>query len=120
MKPETVAPPFCRILTVTWGTCGSRSATAIVSPSARPSPSIAPPTIPPRPYGSTTARIIPHRVLPSASAASFSPGGVCANTSRTTDATIGTTINATTMPAMNIEPVRRAPGSVAKIGIHPK
>ena len=36
-------------------------ATAIVSPSARPSPSIEPPMMPPRPNGRTTARIIPQR-----------------------------------------------------------
>ena len=29
MKPETVAPPFCRILIEIVGTCGSSSATAI-------------------------------------------------------------------------------------------
>ena len=62
--------------------------------------------MPPRPYGSTTVRIIPHRVPPSASAASFSPGGVCENTSRTTAVTIGSTISDTTMPAMKIDPVR--------------
>ena len=34
----------------------------MVSPSARPRPSIVPPMIPPRPYGSTTERIMPQRV----------------------------------------------------------
>ncbi len=65
-------------------------------------------------------RIIPQRVPPSASAASFSPGGVCVNTSRVTAATIGSTISDTTMPAMNIDPVSSAPSSVRKIGIQPK
>ncbi len=49
MKPETVAPPFWRILIETAGTWGSSRATAMVSPSARPRPSIEPPMMPPRP-----------------------------------------------------------------------
>ncbi len=65
-------------------------------------------------------RIIPHLVPPRARAASFSPGGVCANTARQMDATIGTHINETTMPAMNMELRRLAPFVVLKIGIHPK
>ena len=77
--------------------------TAIVSPRARPRPSIEPPTMPPRPNGSTTERIIPHFVPPSASAPSRSPGGACAKTSRMTAVAIGITITATTVPAMNVE-----------------
>ena len=79
------------------------SVTAIVSPSARPSPSIEPPMMPPRPNGSTTVLITPHFVPPSASAPSFSPGGACENTSRMTAVQIGTIMSATTMPAMNVE-----------------
>src|SRR5690606_11221809 len=45
-------------------------ATAIVSPSARPSPSIVPPITPGAPKGRTAVRIISHRVAPSARAAS--------------------------------------------------
>ena len=81
------------------------SSTAIVSPSARPRPSIVPPMMPPRPNGSTTVRIMPHRVAPSASAASRSPSGACANTSRITAQASGITIIATASPAMNAEPV---------------
>ena len=44
--------------------------TAIVSPSARPSPRIMPPMMPERAYGSTASQIISQRVAPSASAAS--------------------------------------------------
>ena len=77
----------------------------MVSPSARPRPSIVPPMMPPRPNGSTTARTIPQRVAPSARAASFSPGGVCENTSRITEHAIGRTIIATAMPAMNALPM---------------
>src|SRR5262249_24119646 len=79
------------------------SATAIVSPSARPSPSIEPPMIPPRPKGSTTERIMPHRAAPSASAPSYSPGGVWENTSRITDVAMGSTISDTTTPAMKFD-----------------
>ena len=42
------------------------SVTAMVSPSARPRPSMQAPITPPRPKGSTTVRIIPQRVAPSA------------------------------------------------------
>ena len=54
----------------TWvSECGSNigemiSVTAIVSPSARPRPSIDPPMMPPRPNGSTTVSITPHFVPP--------------------------------------------------------
>src|SRR3978361_392580 len=47
--------------------------TAMVSPSARPRPSMVPPMIPPFPNGITTVRIIPQRVDPSARAPSRSP-----------------------------------------------
>ena len=73
----------------------------MVSPSARPRPSIVPPMMPPRPKGSTTERTIPQRVAPSASAASFSPAGVCEKTWRITAQAIGSTIIATAMPAQN-------------------
>ena len=76
---------------------------AIVSPSARPSPSIAPPMIPPRPNGRTTDRIMPHRVPPWASAPSFSPGGTCEKTSRITAVQIGTTMSETTTPAVKAD-----------------
>ena len=87
-----------------------------------------PPMIPPRPKGRTTARIIPQRVDPSASAPSRSPSGACENASRMTEVWVGTTMSATTMPAMNADEVN-APGSVSrvpaasvtsKIGIQPK
>ena len=65
-------------------------------------------------------RIMPHRVPPSARAASFSLGGVWAKTSREIEATMGSVMRATTMPAMKIDPVRCAPGSVAKNGIQAK
>src|SRR5262249_62386745 len=58
------------------------SMTAIVSPSARPRPSIEPLMRPGRPYGSTAMRIISQRVAPSAHAASMFCGGGRSNTSR--------------------------------------
>ena len=76
--------------------------TAIVSPSARPRPSMVPPMMPPRPKGSTTEVIIPHLVAPSASAASFSPCGVWEKTWRITAHAIGSTIIATAMPAQKL------------------
>ena len=76
---------------------------AMVSPSARPRPSMAAPTIPLRPKGGSTILIIPDRVPPSASAASQTPRGAWDITSRVTEATIGSTMRPTTMPAMNID-----------------
>ena len=57
------------------------------------------------PNGSTTERIIPSLVAPSASAPSRSPTGACENTSRITEVAIGVTIRPTTTPAMNSEDV---------------
>ena len=68
---------------------------------ARPRASIEPPTMPPRPNGMTTVRIMRQRLPPRASAASFSPGGVCENTSRMTAVAVGISISATTTPARN-------------------
>ena len=94
-------------------------ATAIVSPSARPRPSIAPLTIPERPNGSTAMRIISQRVAPSASAASSCSRGVCRKTSRESAVMIGRIITASVMPTMNIvRPV--ADTGPAKSGIQPR
>ena len=74
--------------------------TAIVSPIARPRPSIAAPEMPAREYGSTAMRIISQRVAPSASAASLSCGGTVAMTSREMAETIGRIMIARISPAM--------------------
>ena len=74
--------------------------TAIVSPIARPSPSIDAPTIPEREYGRIAVRIISQRVAPSASAASLWSGGTVAITSRVIAETIGTIMIARISPAM--------------------
>src|SRR5262249_61817766 len=78
------------------------SMTAIVSPSARPRPSIEPLMRPGRPYGSTAIRIISQRVAPSAHAASMFCGGGRSNTSRLMAVMIGRVmIGRTTPPAEN-------------------
>ncbi|BCJ38324.1 hypothetical protein Athai_58270 [Actinocatenispora thailandica] len=78
-------------------------ASAIVSPSARPRPSITAATMPGRPYGRTAVRIISHRVAPSASAASSFAFGVCTNTSRHSAVVIGSTMIASTIEPSRIE-----------------
>src|SRR5215469_2101310 len=80
------------------------SMTAIVSPSARPRPSIEPLMRPGRPYGSTATRIISQRVAPSAHAASMFCGGVRSNTSRLMAVMIGRIMMASTTPPSKIVP----------------
>src|SRR5699024_8990795 len=70
--------------------------TAMVSPSARPRPSIAAEITPDRPNGRTACRIISHRVAPRASEASSWSFGVCRNTSRMVAVMIGTIMIAST------------------------
>ena len=83
--------------------------TAIVSPSARPRPSIAPLITEDLPNGRTVIRIISQRVAPSACAPSCSLRGVCAKASRATAETIGRIITARTSPATSIvRPVAEA------------
>ena len=95
----TVLVPISRIRGLISKAGETIRTTAMVSPSARPRPSMVPPMMPPRPNGRTTEVIIPQRVAPSASAASFSPGGVWENTWRITAQAIGITIIDTAMPA---------------------
>ena len=66
------------------------------------------PMSPPRPNGRTTDRITPARVDPSANAPSLSPSGVSEKISRQMDATIGTIMIPTTIPAMNADDVYTA------------
>src|ERR1051326_8074297 len=82
---------------------GSASSSVARSPLARPSPSITAPTSPPLLCGSTEARIISQRVAPSASAASFSDGGVVSMTSRDSDVMIGVIMIARMIPAVRNE-----------------
>ena len=94
-------------------------ATAIVSPSARPRPSIEPLITPDLPNGSTAIRIISQRVAPSASAPSSRRRGVCAKTSRATAEMIGRIITASTTPTTSmVRPVTDAGPS--KSGIQPR
>jgi len=76
------------------------SATAIVSPMARPSPSRTAPTTPPWLCGQTAPVIISHRVAPSAYAPSLSIAGTVAMTSRDSEVTIGVIMKARMMPAV--------------------
>ena len=72
-------------------------ATAIVSPSARPSPSIEAPITPARTHGKVTARIASESVIPSASAPSIVARGTCRRRSRVVAAMIGMTMIASTI-----------------------
>ena len=83
--------------------------TAIVSPSARPSPSIEPLITADLPNGRTDIRIISQRVAPRARAPSSSRRGVCEKTSRETAETTGRIITASTTPAVSmVRPVTEA------------
>ena len=97
----------------------STMATTMVSPSARPRPSIAAEMMPGVPNGSTAVWIISHRVAPSASAASSCRRGVCRNTSRQTAVMIGSTITASTIATVRmVRPVPDTGG--ANSGNQPK
>ena len=99
-------------------------ATAIVSPSARPSPSMDADTMPLRPNGSTAIRIISQRVAPSASAASSWSVGVCRKISRQMAVMIGTTMTARTIAAVKIvrpvaETVAGEQREPSQVGVEP-
>src|SRR5919202_1226281 len=72
--------------------------TAIVSPTARPKPSMIAPAMPGAPLASTI-RVVSHFVAPKASAASRCETGTAASTSRTTAVIIGVTMMASMQPA---------------------
>ena len=76
--------------------------TAIVSPIARPRPSMIAPMTPVRPYGRTARRIISQRVAPSASAASRCADGTAWNTSCATEVMYGTIMIARIMEAVSM------------------
>ena len=97
-------------------------ATAMVSPSARPRPSIVAETIPDLPKGSTAMRIISQRVAPSASAASSCSRGVWRKISRVREVMIGRImIESTSEAVSSVRPVCDTEPSAAgaKIGIQP-
>ena len=94
-------------------------ATAMVSPRARPRPSMLAEMMPGRANGSTAIRIISQRVAPRASAASSCSRGVCRKTSRQSAVTIGRIITASTTEAVKI--VRPVPeAGPAKSGMKPR
>src|SRR5215475_11084266 len=128
MSAEMELPPLVRMCGSILNTSEMTMTTAIVSPNARPRPSIVPPTIALLPNGSTTLRIIPQRVAPSAYAPSRSPSGAWPNASRMMEHAIGATISDTTSPAMNVDDVNavavdsgslRSTPATLKIGIQP-
>ena len=86
------------------------SATAIVSPIARPRPSITAPTMPPRTRGNTATRIISHRVAPMRERGVLvvlRDGGE--HLAADSDVTIGVIMMARMRPAvMKLAPLRRA------------
>ncbi len=90
------------------------SVAAIVSPIARPSPSITAPTSPALLCGQTAAEIISQRVAPSASAASLSVVGVVSITSRDSDVMIGVIMMARMIPAVAYEPCRPSAGPITR------
>src|SRR6478752_5458072 len=94
-------------------------ATAIVSPSARPRPSIEAEITPERPKGSTERRMTSQRVAPRARAASSFIFGTWRKTSRLTLVTIGRIMIASRMPTVKSE--RATPTSVfSKMYVQPK
>jgi len=94
-------------------------ATAMVSPSARPNPSMDAETMPERPKGRTTCLTISQRVAPSASEASSCSPGVRRKTSRDSEVMIGKIMMASTRAAVSM--VRPVPETVpANSGIQPK
>jgi hypothetical protein len=78
-------------------------AMAIVSPRARPRPSITAPTSPLRLKGRTAVRMVSQRVAPSARAASRCTVGAWRKISRARAATIGSTMTASTTDADRID-----------------
>ena len=94
-------------------------ATAIVSPRARPRPSIDADTMPGRANGSTAIRIISQRVAPRARAASSCRRGTWRKTSRLSAVTIGKIITASTTATVRmVRPVPEA--GPAKSGMKPR
>ncbi|AOR33491.1 hypothetical protein BFF78_22675 [Streptomyces fodineus] len=93
-------------------------ATAIVSPRARPRPSMDAEITPERPKGSTAMRTTSQRVAPRASAASSCIRGTCRNTSRLTLVMIGRIMIASRMPTVSM--ARGAPPSQEKMPVQPR
>ena len=76
------------------------------------------PTMPPLLWLNTAPRIISQRVAPSASAASFSSGGVVSNTSRVSEVMIGMIMIARMIPAVkNARPLVGPSNSAPITGI---
>ena len=95
--------------------------TAIVSPSARPSPSMMPPITPILVYGRTMFQTTSQVVAPMPYADSLSTGGTISNTSRITEAMNGMTMTDRMIPAVRMPMPLGAPWNSAPItGTRPK
>ena len=106
MREANVSPPLNSdaVHAVFWAKVDTMKVTAIVSPRARPSASMAALITPGRPKGRTAVRIISQRVAPNAKAPSLCVVGVWAKTSREIAVTIGRIMIAKTTPMKKIVP----------------
>ena len=114
---DGIASPWANRFDTICGLAPMTSATAMVSPIARPSPNMTAPTIPPVEWGITTPRIISHRVAPRASAPFLSLVGTVWKTSRRIDVMIGVIMSPTMSPAvMKLWPDRLGPNTRLSTG----
>src|SRR5215469_7219556 len=96
-----IVVPGCRIEALMLCALPMTKVTAIVSPRARPRPSMVPPTMPALEYGTTTCQMTSQVVAPSPYADSFNTSGTVSNTSRITADMNGMTMTASTIPAVS-------------------
>ena len=101
---------------VRWLPCERTSTTIMVSPSPLPTPRSTAPSIPLRENGRMTSVTIPHRVPPSASAASQTSRGACAITSRLIDVMMGMMVTVQISPQAKIDFTYWSGLGVRKIG----
>src|SRR5690625_2276151 len=87
--------------------------TAMVSPSARPRPSMMPPITPPLVKGSTTFQTTSHVVEPNPYADSFSMGGTTSKTSRMTAVMNGMTMMDRIRPAVKMPMPNGGPAKIS-------
>ena len=119
--------PGCNREGLLWMLLPMTTVTAIVSPSALPSPRIIAPRIPDRPYGISTCQMVSQRVEPSARAASRWEFGMARKTSRVTAAMVGMIIMVRISPAARREeplagmgPVKKTPMNGTRPSVAPR
>src|SRR6266481_5836236 len=110
-----IVVPGCRIEVLMRCALPMTKVTAIVSPSARPRPSMTPPTTPIRVYGRTTCQTTSVLVEPRAYALSLRIAGTVSNTSRMIDETNGSTMIARMNPAVSTPMPSGGPAKSAPI-----